>query len=230
MRLTVPFSIQHSTLSLLLVRWAFERLYREFAWAYDMVAAAVSGGRWRRWALAALPFIRGRVLELGFGPGHLLLALAADNKHTPFGIDASPQMVSLARRRLRRAGLPARIARAHAQHLPLATASFDTVLATFPAEYIVDPRTHAEILRVLAPGGRVVVLPLAQLDRGLYARFVDLAYRLTLQTPVAHADRQNIPTPTMQIGNVSLSPHWVRVGPSHALVLVGEANEQRISE
>ncbi|NNJ10093.1 methyltransferase domain-containing protein [Chloroflexales bacterium ZM16-3] len=222
----MPFNIQHSTFSILLVRWAFERLYREFAWAYDVVAAAVSGGLWRRWALAALPFIRGRVLELGFGPGHLQLALAADSKNTPFGIDASPQMVSLARRRLRRAGLPARISRAHAQHIPLANASFDTVLATFPAEYIVDPRTHAEILRVLAPGGRVVILPLAQLDRSLYARLVDLAYRLTLQSPVAHADRQNTPTPAMQIGDVSLSPHWVRVGPSRALVLVGDLGSE----
>ncbi|NTV64514.1 MAG: hypothetical protein HGA65_13385, partial [Oscillochloris sp.] len=50
-----------------LVRWAFERLYREFAWTYDMVAVAVSGGLWRRWGLAALPYVRGRVLELGFG-------------------------------------------------------------------------------------------------------------------------------------------------------------------
>ncbi|MEI7772873.1 MAG: class I SAM-dependent methyltransferase, partial [Chloroflexales bacterium] len=123
-----------------LIRWGFERLYRELAWSYDAVAAAVSGGLWQRWGLVVLPFLRGRVLEIGFGPGHLQLALAAAGRPA-CGVDSSPQMISIARRRLRRAGHPARLARGSAQQIPLASAAFDTVLATFPAEYIADPRT-----------------------------------------------------------------------------------------
>jgi ubiquinone/menaquinone biosynthesis C-methylase UbiE len=202
------------------VRWAFERLYREFAWAYDTVAAVVSGGLWQRWALTAQPFLRGRVLELGFGPGHLQAALAAESP--PFGVDASPQMVAAATRRLARAGHPIRLARAHAQHLPFAPACFDSVVATFPAEYIADPRTHAEIARVLAPGGLVVVIPLAQLDASLYTRAVDLAYRLTLKPPLRRDDPRATAMQHMRIGDIPLAAHWVPVGPSRALVLVGQ--------
>ena len=197
---------------------AFHHFYREFAWSYDAVAWAVSGGLWQRWALAALPELRGRVLELGFGPGHLQQALAAHP--VVAGLDASPQMAALAARRLRRAGYAPRLACGQAQALPFPSATFDTVVATFPAEYILDPRTHAEIRRVLAPGGRLVVVPLAQLDSSLYTRLIDLAYRLTLQAPVA----RTVPVePTLErfaIAGLDLTPTWVQVGSSRVLVLV----------
>lgn len=199
-----------------LVRRAFHHFYREFAWTYDAVAWLVSGGLWRRWALAALPMLQGRTLELGFGPGHLQLALASA---PAAGLDASPQMAAIAAARLRRAGHRPRLAQGLAQALPFATGAFDTVVATFPAEYILDPNTHAEIRRVLAPGGRLVVVPLAQLDPGPYARLVDLAYALTLQAPAADAR----PSPEAPlIAGLALRPSWVSVGPSRALVLVGE--------
>jgi ubiquinone/menaquinone biosynthesis C-methylase UbiE len=209
-----------------LIRWGFERLYREFAWAYDVVAAAVSGGLWQRWVLATLPFLRGRVLELGFGPGHLQLAIAAAGRHQSIGLDASPQMRSIACLRLRRAGHPALLAQGIAQQIPFASKSFDTILATFPAEYIADPRTHAELRRVLAPRGQVVILPLAQLDRSFYTQLVDLAYRLTLQAPVLREDLQVMQMAELRIGDTPLEAHWVQVGPSQALVLVGEMGDE----
>jgi ubiquinone/menaquinone biosynthesis C-methylase UbiE len=135
-------------------------------------------------------------------------------------------MIAIARRRLRRAGRPARLAQGRAQQIPFAAASFDTVLATFPAEYIADPRTHAEIRRVLAPGGRVVILPMAQLDRSLYTRLVDLAYRLTLQAPALREAPQAAQLTALRIGATPLEPRWVRVGPSQALVLVGDLSNE----
>jgi ubiquinone/menaquinone biosynthesis C-methylase UbiE len=209
-------------LYLRVIRWAFHHFYREFAWTYDAVAWVVSGGLWQSWARASLPFLRGRVLEIGFGPGHLQRSLAAQAGPAACGIDASAQMVRMASRRLARAGLPQRLARATAQRLPFAPASFDTVLATFPAEYIVDPQTHAEIARVLAPAGRIVVLPLAQLDDAPLARLIDLAYRLTLQAPARRSPPADSAPLGWSIADVALAPHWVRVGPSRALLLVGD--------
>jgi ubiquinone/menaquinone biosynthesis C-methylase UbiE len=146
-----------------LLRWAFARLYREFAWSYDLVAWAVSRGLWRRWALCSLAYLHGRVLELGPGTGYVQAALVGDPLRPTVGLEASPQMVRQASRRLARRGAAAPLIRGIAQAMPLAAASFDSVLATFPAEYILDPQTASEIRRVLAPGGRVVIVDGAQL-------------------------------------------------------------------
>jgi SAM-dependent methyltransferase len=163
------------------VGWAFTRLYREFAWTYDTVAAAVSGGRWRTWTLTARSFARGATLELGCGPGHLQQALAAEQRFAA-AVDLSPQMIRLARRRLAHNGYMPRLARANARALPFADQSFDTILATFPSDYIAAAAVAAEVRRVLRPGGRVAVALWATMDGDtLYHRAVALAYRLTLQ-------------------------------------------------
>jgi ubiquinone/menaquinone biosynthesis C-methylase UbiE len=142
-----------------IMRLVFWLLYHPFAWTYDLVAATVSLGRWKDWGKAALPFLQGeRILELGYGPGHLhrhLHTLGLD----PVGLDESRPMSRIAARRLRAAALPVTVLRGLSQALPLPTGSFDSVLATFPSEYIVDPRTLAEIHRVLVPGGRLVIIP-----------------------------------------------------------------------
>ena len=55
----------------ILLQPIFHLLYHQFAWTYDFVAAFVSLGRWQDWVDAVVPFMSGRVLEIGFGPGHL---------------------------------------------------------------------------------------------------------------------------------------------------------------
>jgi ubiquinone/menaquinone biosynthesis C-methylase UbiE len=165
-----------------LIRWAFARFYREFAWTYDTVAGAVSGGRWGAWGRATLPYLRGRVLELGCGTGNLQRALAIQHDLWAAGLDASPQMLAITRRKLAAAGQAANLMRAVAQALPFSATSFDSVVATFPTEYIIGMATLAELQRVIRPGGRVVVaLAAAFSSDGLYQRVLDLLYRATLQ-------------------------------------------------
>lgn len=141
-----------------LLQWLFRLLYGPLAWKYDWVAALVSAGLWREWVHTALPDLPGPdILELGPGPGHLQTELARRGARV-VGLDASPQMGRLALKNLTRKGLPARLVRGLAQNLPFPGESFDQVAATFPAEYILDPRTLAEVYRVLRPGGVFVVV------------------------------------------------------------------------
>jgi ubiquinone/menaquinone biosynthesis C-methylase UbiE len=166
-------------LLLSLFRLFFHLLYHPFAWTYDLVAATVSLGRWRGWVMSALPYLDGRVLEIGFGPGHLQQAMEVRGL-TAFGLDESRQMGHLARQGLRRKGLPVRLARGYAQHLPFLSGVFDTVVATFPAEYIFDTVTLAETYRVLVSGGRLVLMPVAWITgRSLLERLAAWLFKVT---------------------------------------------------
>jgi ubiquinone/menaquinone biosynthesis C-methylase UbiE len=164
---------------------AFNLLYNQFAWAYDWVSHSAFRGQWRTWQRAVLPRLQGlpgrAVLEIGSGTGDLLYDLRAGFQ--PAGIDLSPAMLGQTRRKARRRGILAqlRLARARTQALPFAGASFAAVVSTFPSDYIADPRTIAEIARVLQPGGRLIVvlgarlLPTDRTNR-LLERFADIVY------------------------------------------------------
>jgi len=152
-------------LILVLFRTAFYLLYHQFAWTYDLVAATVSLGRWRDWVHSAMPFLSGRVLEIGYGPGHLQATLLAKG-FSAFGLDESRQMAHQTRRRLRKRGFDPNLARGYAQSLPFPAGVFDTAVATFPSEYIFDPLTLRELRRVLIATGKLVVIPTAWITGG----------------------------------------------------------------
>jgi ubiquinone/menaquinone biosynthesis C-methylase UbiE len=159
-----------------LLRFFFSLLYHQFAFTYDLVSGAVSFNRWRDWVESVVPFIRGkRILELGHGPGHLQRLLLSRG-WIPVAIDESPQMGRLA---LRNSDGAARLTRGLAQNLPFANNSFDTIVSTFPTEYIFDRATLEEAMRCLVDTGRLVVLPVA-LPKN---RFLDWLYRITGESP-----------------------------------------------
>ncbi len=164
------------------VRFGFRLLYYELAWTYDLVSWLVSLGEWGRWQRAALPFVQGpTILEIGHGPGHLLMELQSVG-HMVVGVDLSPHMGRQAQRRLHRNKLPTNLIRAKVQDLPLQTAVFHTVLSTFPTDYIVDPDSLAAIYRVLRADGRLVVVPEGHLTgHGLGHRLIDWLFRITGQ-------------------------------------------------
>ncbi len=179
-----------------LVNFGFRLLYNELAWTYDIVSWLVSLGDWRRWQQAALPFVQGpNVLEIGHGPGHMLLALRQAGFRV-VGLDLSPYMGRQAQKRLRGAGAVVPLLRGDVLALPLETAVFDTVLATFPTDYVVDPVTLLNVGRVLKGNGRFVIVPEGHLTgRGPLNRFIEWLYTITGQRagPFAVDEANNWP-------------------------------------
>lgn len=192
-------------------RWAAQRLYYEFAWTYDAVSWLVSAGQWSGWRKAALAHVVGeRVLEVGFGTGDLLFEMAARGWNV-CGLDLSPAMHRIAARKLRRRGLVAPRVRGVTQALPFTDGSFDMLIATFPAEYIVAPETLREAVRVLAPGGRFVIGGLvAQVEHPVLRRLVKPIYGDVRDGALAYFER--VVTPSGFRFSVEVAPaKWVRM-------------------
>ncbi len=158
------------------LQFFFKLLYHQFAFTYDLVAATISFNRWNDWGQEVIPFIAGtRILELGYGPGHLQRFLRRDGWFA-VGIDESAQMGRLARRNTKG---KARITQGVAQFLPFPSESFNTILSTFPSEYIFDQQTLAEARRCLKDGGRLIILPVALPTN----RFLDWLYKFMGESP-----------------------------------------------
>ena len=111
----------------------------------------VSRGHWFLWGEAVIPLLTAPVLELGCGTGHLQASLARHGLPA-IGLDRSPAMLRQARRRSDTLIL------ADSQAIPVRNGTIQTVVAIFPAPYIIAPATRAQIAEVLQPGGRLVVL------------------------------------------------------------------------
>ncbi len=143
-----------------ILRFLFGLLYRNRT-LYWLASTIPFAGQWRVWQRLVIPRLVGSdVLEVGCGTGTLLADMVEDGYHCA-AVDQSPAMLAATRDELRHRRLPLEdtpVVQAIAQRLPFADASFDSVVSTFPTEYIYDPATLREIRRVLRPHGRLVIV------------------------------------------------------------------------
>jgi ubiquinone/menaquinone biosynthesis C-methylase UbiE len=120
-----------------------------------------------RWFVArrALAMVQaGQAVDLGCGPGHLVIKLAqAAPDLQVTGIDLSDEMLVEAGRYARRSGLEDRIAfkKGDAAQIPFPADSLDLVVSTLSLHHWSDPvGALDEIARVLRPGGAFLVFDL----------------------------------------------------------------------
>lgn len=98
----------------------------------------------------------GLVLEVGVGSG-LNLSLYGPAVGRVVGLDPSPELLRIARRRAAEAFVPVSLVRASAEDIPFADAAFDVIVTTWTLCSIPNPIVALfEMRRVLKPGGRLV--------------------------------------------------------------------------
>ncbi|MEW5722495.1 MAG: class I SAM-dependent methyltransferase [Thermodesulfobacteriota bacterium] len=147
-----------------LVRGIFSRV----ALKYDLLNHVFSLGRdgfWRKAAAGRVKiFQTHRVLDLACGTGDQALALAkARPAARVVGVDFTFPMLERARDKVGKKDLAGRVrlTAADALCLPFPDGSFDSLTMAFGIRNIPDHETAlAEMLRVLVPGGRVLILEL----------------------------------------------------------------------
>lgn len=120
-----------------------------------------------------------KVLDVGCGTG--TLSLAAWRRVQPAGevtgVDASPEMIQLARRKAKRNRADAQFHVALIEELPFPDGTFDAVLSSFMLHHLPDDvkeKGFQEIKRVLKPHGRFIAVDLADRGRSLVARLTGL--------------------------------------------------------
>ncbi len=108
----------------------------------------------------------GEILDVGTGPARLPIALCrADRLVRVFGVDLAMPMLDLARRNVADAGLTDRIrfGRGDAKGLPFSDGRFEAVVSNTIIHHIPDPAPAlAEMVRLVAPGGTLMVRDLAR--------------------------------------------------------------------
>ena len=146
---------------------------------YDEKFVPALFGQWGPVVASAAGVVpRQAVLDVACGTGALALATAAvvGPEGRVAGLDANPEMLAVARRKSAdidwREGV--------AENLPFDDASFDAVISQFGFMFFDDrPRALSEMMRVLKPGGRLVVAVCGAVERSPgYAAFATLLDRL----------------------------------------------------
>ncbi len=202
---------------------------------FDSVAAATVRDRTlKRRVLTRAAITSGeQVLDVGCGTGTLAAAAARAAPGVQVtGLDADPAILGPARRRARDHSLEIDFDEGMSTALPYADASFDLVLSTLFFHHLADDakrETATELVRVLRPGGRIVV--------GDLGRPQDPLMRVVVRATVQLLDgvattalnvRGGLPEVLTQAGVRSVTVHdRIRAPAGSYEVITGTSPEER---
>jgi demethylmenaquinone methyltransferase/2-methoxy-6-polyprenyl-1,4-benzoquinol methylase len=149
-------------------------MFDRIAGLYDVMNTVMTAGQHHRWRARAVGLAAvgpgSRVLDVATGTGDLAAALAqaVSPGGEVVGCDFSQAMLERARAKVPQA----RFEWADALALPYGDDAFDAATVGFGARNFADlPRGIAELVRVVRPGGHVVILEITQPRREPLASF-----------------------------------------------------------
>mgnify|MGYP001160968991 FL=1 len=162
------------------------RMFGHISGRYDRLNGIMSGGRhhaWRRLASEmAVTGVLGPALDVATGTGDFALELTNRPEVTEvIGLDFTPEMLPLARDKTQKRQMSdhAGYAVADAHNLPLPDDHFICATVGFGVRNFVDPpKALDEMVRVLRPGGRLVILEIVRLEGfGVVGKLFPLYFR-----------------------------------------------------
>jgi len=165
---------------------AVREMFEQIAPRYDFLNHLLSLGvdcRWRRAAArAALAKGPRRVLDVATGTGDLAIFLKRLRPEAEVvGLDFAPEMLKRAEQKARRVGVPIALVEGDALAMPFEDGSFDALTVAFGFRNFADyERGLREFYRVLAPGGRAVILEFPPPPERGFGRLVRFYYHRVL--------------------------------------------------
>jgi len=141
--------------------------YARWAPIYDPIFGVITGRAIRATLREVNALYPGRIIEVGVGTGLALPHYKAN--HRIVGIDLSPAMLERAEKRVAAKKLRnvEALAGMDAANLGFQDGSFDAAVAMFVMTVVPDPAlVLSEMVRVVRPGGRVVIVNHFSVDRG----------------------------------------------------------------
>jgi len=173
-----------------------QSFYGDIHSTYDRINHIFTFGRDRAWRKKAVEELLrshpGKVLDLCTGTGDFILEVArnAGSDAELTGYDFSPEMLDLARAKLRRIHQEEKLPRltfleGDAGDMPFEDAKFDALGITFGIRNLIYQNSKAELhlremSRVLRPGGQLVVLESSKPENFLWRFFNTLYLRFIL--------------------------------------------------
>lgn len=141
------------------------RMFNSISGRYDFLNHFLSLGidiAWRRKAIRVLSGSAPKqILDVATGTGDFAIEALALNPDRVIGVDISDGMLDVGRKKLKRRGLDSRIElhQGDSEKLPFEDNFFDAVIVAFGVRNFENLELGlAEMLRVVKPGGQVVIL------------------------------------------------------------------------
>lgn len=157
------------------------RMFNNIAWRYDFLNHFLSFGIDHYWRKKAIQTLKNNqvhlLLDVATGTGDFAISALKLNPRKIFGIDISADMLEIGRKKIRKKNLQDKIEllESDSEKLLFEDNKFDAVAVAFGVrnfEYL--EKGLIEMLRVLRPGGKVVILEFSKPSSAFIRSFYNL--------------------------------------------------------